>query len=1214
MRLKLYLSFSWSLFILSVSFSQNKFSNQSGNWNNAGIWTPNGVPTSTDNVIISNGHTVNISANASCNSLTVGTGGACALRFSGFLARTLNVNSDITVNSSASFLILTNSNTTHSLNLQGNLINNGTFDMAIDGNTRAVVLFNGNGNQSISGPGTTTDFYRIVVDMGTTLNNVLEVLSSSFSATSNFLTLTNGTFKLSTPNAATLVPYTGTGTIPSTAGLWINSANAVVSANAAINLSGQLHISAGNMDIGNANNEDLVSTGGTLIVSGGSLDIAGKYNASNTASTFSMSGGVLTVPNVSASNTGIAPFHLTASGSQFNMTGGLIVIRREGGNGAQDLGFTNTGSTGGTVSGGTLQIGNSTTPTNQTITINSSYPIPNLLVSSANAGARINTNNLNVTGDVAVSSGSLLLNNFGLTLSGNWSNSAGFTPGTGTVTFNSTTAQTIFKSGGETFQHLHFNGSGMKTFLAPVTANGHFSVAAGSSVDVSTSNFSLTLQGNFLNDGAFISQNGLVMMTGTSPQVIGGSSITGFYDLTINNTAGVSLSNPENLTGTLNLNNGTFNLNSQAFTLVSTSSRTARIAQITGSGDITGNVTVQRHAPGGATGWALLGTPLSSAHTYNDWDDDIFISCSNCPDGSAGGFSSIYTYDETLAGTYDNPGAYVPISTINDAILPGKGYWVYLGNGQFTTTDIDLDVTGPVQKFNFSIPLAYTNSGSVVDDGWNLICNPYPSAISWSSLKGSTGSLDNAIYVYNADLNAGSGGFASCVNGISSPAVGSGGIGDNVPMGQGFYVHSTGATALNAQESNKVTADPSFLKPSASQAITPLLRLFLRGANTTEDETVLYFQQNATDLFDSGFDSYKMRGQDPLAPTIALEKGSEVFQINGISPVSGNFTMPLKTLTGYPGTYTLSAFNTNSFPKGACITLYDKFTNTFTDLKTTDYIFTLADSTSVARFDLNIIINPLTISSVIDQPDCHDPDKGKITVTGTNAGPWNYYWKHNGTLVQTSLNKSGADSLINLNSGTIDLEMNTVGSCDHHESSFTINQQIPVTAQFTCSDTIHLNQSSYIQFHNTSVNSVFNSWDFGFNSGMSNAVSPTFNYTAPGTYTVRLACMSSSGCADSTYKQLTVIDNPLGITEQTIAEDLWLMKTLTENKFLLSGNLCETKKLAFKVFDSGGKMIQDYGCINSDRIAIPIEINTPGIYFMHIAGLSEVRIVKLLVN
>src|SRR5688500_20397367 len=119
------------------------------------------------------------------------------------------------------------------------------------------------------------------------------------------------------------------------------------------------------MDIGNANNEDLVSTGGTLIVSGVSLDIAGKYNASNTASTFSMSGGVLTVPNVSASNTGIAPFHLTASGSQFHMSGGVIVIRREGGNGAQDLGFTNTGSTGGTVSGGTLQIGNSTTPTNQ---------------------------------------------------------------------------------------------------------------------------------------------------------------------------------------------------------------------------------------------------------------------------------------------------------------------------------------------------------------------------------------------------------------------------------------------------------------------------------------------------------------------------------------------------------------------------------------------------------------------------------------------------------------------------------------------------------------------------------------------------------------------------------------------------------------------------------------------------------------------------------
>ena len=48
------------------------------------------------------------------------------------------------------------------------------------------------------------------------------------------------------------------------------------------------------------------------------------------------------------------------------------------------------------------------------------------------------------------------------------------------------------------------------------------------------------------------------------------------------------------------------------------------------------------------------------------------------------------------------------------------------------------------------------------------------------------------------------------MNGVSSPAVGAGGIGDTIPMCQGFQVHCTANATLTALESYKVGGNPAF--------------------------------------------------------------------------------------------------------------------------------------------------------------------------------------------------------------------------------------------------------------------------------------------------------------------------------------------------------------------------------------------------------------------
>ncbi len=1205
---------------VSTLAAGSKTSVATGSWNTAANWVPAGVPSSADNVTIANGHTITVNVNATCYNLLVGQGSSGVLAIgNNATARIITVKGNIVVNSGATFKANTASSATHSITIPGNITNNGILNFATSATSMCDASFVNNGNQTISGSGATTIFNLMTLNMGTSVNNVLDMQTSSFVAPSDFLTITNGTFKLSTSGVSNIIPYTVAATIPQKGAIWLNSALSSISTYATLTMYGNITVSDGIFNIGNAADQDLLSNGGYLTINNGTLNIAGKYYATdiNNLSKFSITGGRVIVPSIGSTNTTIAPFQIAGIGSRFNMSGGSLIIPSEGGAGTQHLGFINTGTSGGSVTGGTLQIGSSSSPVSQIIQINSNFSVGNILINSPNVNASLLTNSLSVINDVAINSGTLTSSNLNISLGGNWNNNGGmYVAGSETVELLGPSLQTIFKSGGETFNNLTFSNTGTKTLLSAITASNCL-INTGATLDVNTANNQLLLKGDYTNNGTFNARKGLVLLNGAVTQSIGGASITAFYDLTINNTAGAGLSNAENLLNTLTLSNGSFNTNGKVFTMISTASNTARIAPITGSGNILGNVTVQRYAPGGYTGWALLGEPITSALTYLDWNDDFPISCVSCPNGSAGGFISIYTYDETAVGSYSSVASYIPMTGITNPISANKGYWVYLGTSLTTSAPITIDVVGAVGKFNTAIALTRTNTGSVVDDGWNLITNPYPSPIKWSLLKGATANIDNAIYSYNADLNGGLGSSATYVNGVSSPAVGAGGIGDTIPMCQGFYVHSTGATVLNATETNKVAGNPTFLKMNNTSTVAssslPLIRLHLDGNSNYSDETVVYLQSGATNNFDSQYDAIKMGSQDPFAPSVRLFDGNAEFQVNAISPASPNFTMPLKTTTGYTGTYTISLANFNSFPTGACITLYDTYFNTTTDLKSSNYVFTLVDTTTVSRFTLNITINPLNITSNLVQPTCINPTLGAINAKGVSAGPWNYYWKNaTGAIIKTSLNKISTDTITNLLGGNYTLEVNTVGLCDNNDSQFSINTiEIPV-AQFSNTDTSYLSNSGAISFINNSVNSISNIWDFGDMNGTSTLINPTYNYISAGVYTVSLIATSNSGCIDTTQKNIVIVDNTSGIKNPQNTMGL-VLKTLERNEFILNGTYTESEKVQISINDVQGKNVYDFGFVNSKNIQFPIDLSSvnAGIYYLVVAGNKTKVVYKL---
>ncbi len=973
----------------------------------------------------------------------------------------------LNVNATATSAVLISAGTFTSgnqININGNWTNNAAAANFVGGT--GTVNFTGTAAQFITGTAAAQTFNHIAI--GKTVGTLLSCGGSTTTLTTNNITQNTGNFtapatlNMNAGLASSLTINAGTFTAGATfriTGNWTNNAaaaNFVPGANT-VTFTGtgaqQINGTAASQTF---NNVILSKTAGSLLNTGGSTTTITLNNYTQTTGNFT--GPATLNVNAAANSAVLITAGRFTSGNQININGNWT-------NNAAAANFVGgTGTVRFTGTAAQLITGTAASQTFNNVTV---LKTAGTLLSCGGSTTTLTTNDFTqttgnftapatfnvsagLTSNVLLSAGTLIFPAAGnVTVTGNWTANGGtFTPNTSTVTFTGTIAQTIFRTGGETFYNAAFSNAGTKTLNSPITTTRDFTINNNSPVDVSASNHQITVRGNFSNSGTFTARSGNVFMNGTIAQTIGGTSTTDFFDLTLNNNAGASLLQNENIIGALVLNNGIFNVNTRNLTLISTATGSGRIAQITGSGDISGNVIVQRYAPGGYTGWAFLGAPLTSALTYADWDDDIAVSCNSCPDGYAAGFESIYYYDETVPGLYDAPASYVALTTINDPIVNGRGYWVYLGDGFTTTNNITMDVTGAARKFAYSLPLNYTNTGAPTEDGWNLISNPYPSPILWSALRGATPAIDNAIYVYNADLNGGTGSYAAYVNGISSPAIGSGGIDDNIPICQGFYVHSTGATSLSAQESNKTGGNPTFLRQNPNNTNTistqapELVRLYLDGLSY-HDETVLYLQNNATDGFDFEFDSYKLAGGDLLAPAISLQHDTNNFQINGIAPITSNYSTPLKAITGYSGNYTITADGFASFSPGACITLYDTYTGITTDLRNSSYSFTLSDTTLTARFTLNITINPLQISSTINDPSCLEPATGKIIAEGVSAGPWNYYWKdQNGIVLKTSLNKTTADTLDSLIAGTYLLEINTAGACDNNSSQFVINAPI----------------------------------------------------------------------------------------------------------------------------------------------------------------------------
>jgi hypothetical protein len=105
-------------------------------------------------------------------------------------------------------------------------------------------------------------------------------------------------------------------------------------------------------------------------------------------------------------------------------------------------------------------------------------------------------------------------------------------------------------------------------------------------------NASFEVRGNFVNNGTFTAGSGTVIMNGSTAQTIGGLAATTFNNLTINNTAGVSLNKAIDVNGSLNLSNGVLSIGNNNLTIgtsgsiVVTSPSSSKMINTSGTGEL----------------------------------------------------------------------------------------------------------------------------------------------------------------------------------------------------------------------------------------------------------------------------------------------------------------------------------------------------------------------------------------------------------------------------------------------------------------------------------------------------------------------------------------------------------------------------------------------------------------------------------------------------
>jgi hypothetical protein len=427
---------------------------------------------------------------------------------------------------------------------------------------------------------------------------------------------------------------------------------------------------------------------------------------------------------------------------------------------------------------------------------------------------------------------------------------------------------------------------------SPTAFSEALTINSGASVTINSGQF-LNTWGDVVNNGSSAFGGGTLSMEGPGTLSLTGNVDVANYHVsttvTLNGTVIVSDVARSELGGAL-VSNGNLVLENGAQLFHGTGTTA-------GGGSVTGNIIVRRQ--GNVSGG------------FNAWSTPVV--------GGALPGSSGYLYNSLLgtnSGTDDNnpnpdPGWVAHSGTMS----AGKGY--------FSTNGSSATFTGVANNGNYTPSVTSSTELMTSTDApsvFNLIGNPYPSSLDADQfITDNSSNIDGALYFWS-DENAGSAAFstddyATFTGGGSIVPISSGGSGitpvSSIPSCQGFFVNCETSGTIDFNNGQRGGSNGQFFRMAAQNG----QRMWLSINNYNLElfnQTLVAFDEFATDQKDWGVDAYKFRGNPAIS--IGAQQNDETYVIATYEAVrQTGKVIPLMTFVETADTYTFVADSMEGF-------------------------------------------------------------------------------------------------------------------------------------------------------------------------------------------------------------------------------------------------------------------------------------------------------------
>lgn len=493
------------------------------------------------------------------------------------------------------------------------------------------------------------------------------------------------------------------------------------------------------------------------------------------------------------------------------------------------------------------------------------------------------------------------------------SNLNGLSGGSNTTFDDNVSAPTLTNS------TIEYNaGAGNQSITAYASPNSYRNVTLSGNGSKIFASATYRISGNFVKSGGSVTldPNTTFLFNGASQNIpaLNYSTVTfsGSGSKTLATDDSTRISTAMIVTGSASVATG-----GKLVLKAASADQTAYILDNTSGNGVSGNVTVERIVPTGRPGTpSVNGLPIFISSPVSG--SLSMIQATN---------RNFFSYNPTITTT----NKFINVN-ISNTVTPGLGYLVRRFGGfvfRYYGTVHTGDIT---QNLLFGV------------DNFNLIGNPYPSAITWDATNLTLTNLasSNQYRIYN--------GSAYEIRNI----------GTTIPMGQGMFVEAASAGASVTFRNQSRLAASSTL----TRTVNPnenRIEIWINRSITQKDMSVIWGQENAdSKTYINRYDGRKIMPTNAAFPAIFFTKESLNLDLFTYGLQENVVSVPLLVRIPKDSIYSIRFDGLNNLNPSTGILLIDSLLNTSQNLRVSD-TYTFQATTSTGR-RFRVLINQVVTS------------------------------------------------------------------------------------------------------------------------------------------------------------------------------------------------------------------------------------------------------------